>query len=85
MQTAGFNSIQFIGYGSAVRISFKGDEADPLRDCFYFSVLERGINIGRQGFLFMNLAHNDALVDRVIEAVSGFVAGVVAGGDNMDH
>jgi glutamate-1-semialdehyde 2,1-aminomutase len=79
MQTAGFHSIRFIGYGSAVGIWFKGDDADALRDCFYFSMLDRGINIGRRGFLFMNLAHSDVSVDRIIQAVSGFVADVVAG------
>jgi glutamate-1-semialdehyde 2,1-aminomutase len=81
MQTAGFHSIRFIGYGSAVGIWFKGDDAGALRDCFYFSMLDRGINIGRRGFLFMNLAHSDASVDRAIQAVSGFVADVVAGSD----
>ncbi|KAL4984981.1 putative acetylornithine aminotransferase [Aspergillus falconensis] len=83
MQTAGFHSIRFVGYGSAVGIYFKGDDADALRECFYFSMLGRGINIGRRGFLFMNLAHNDASVDRVIEAVSGFVAEVVARSDGV--
>ncbi|KAJ0415409.1 putative acetylornithine aminotransferase [Aspergillus carlsbadensis] len=70
MQTAGLHIIRFIGYGSAVGIWYKGDGADALR-----------IHIGRRGFLFMNLAHNDASVDKVIAAVSGFVAEVVAAGD----
>jgi glutamate-1-semialdehyde 2,1-aminomutase len=85
MGTAGFDGIRFIGYGSAVGIWFKSDDADALRNCFYFSMLDRGINIGRRGFLFMNLAHNDASVDKVIEAVSGFAAEVVAGGDDGEH
>ncbi|KAL3496427.1 putative acetylornithine aminotransferase [Aspergillus germanicus] len=85
MQTAGFHGFRFIGYGSAVGIWYKGDDADALRDCFNFSMLDRGINIGRRGFLSMNLAHNDASIDKVIEAVSGFAAEVVAGGDNGEH
>ncbi|KAL3447775.1 putative acetylornithine aminotransferase [Aspergillus insuetus] len=85
MQTVGFHSIRFIGYGSAVGIWFKGDDADVLRNSFYFNMLDRGINIGRRGFLFMNLAHDDASVDRVIEAVSGFVAEIVGGRDSAEH
>ncbi|KAL4885748.1 putative acetylornithine aminotransferase [Aspergillus karnatakaensis] len=78
MQSSGFSRIRFIGYGSAVGIYFPGEDGDTLRECFYFSMLNRGINIGKRGFMFINLAHTDASVDMVVEAVSAFVAEVVA-------
>ncbi|KAL4745061.1 hypothetical protein BDW72DRAFT_199004 [Aspergillus terricola var. indicus] len=79
LQSSGFHRIRFIGYGSAVGVYFAGDSADTLRDCFYFSMLNSGINIGRRGFLFMNLAHTEASVDRVVKAVSAFVDEVGGG------
>ncbi|KAK1149529.1 hypothetical protein N8T08_005078 [Aspergillus melleus] len=80
IQTAGFHSLRFIGYGSAVGLYFMGVDADRLRECFYFSMLNRGILIGRRGFLMLNLAHTEASVDRVLDAVSAFVAEFAPGG-----
>ncbi|KAL1848452.1 hypothetical protein Plec18170_008050 [Paecilomyces lecythidis] len=77
MQITGFHRIRFTGYGSAVGIYFMGGNADCLRECFYFSMLNRGIYIGRRGFMFLNLAHTEASVDHVLEAISAFIAELV--------
>ncbi|KAL4911457.1 pyridoxal phosphate-dependent transferase [Aspergillus multicolor] len=79
LQRAGLDCIRFIGYGSAVGIWFRGTGADSLRECFYFSMLNREINIGKRGFLFMSLVHSDASVDRIVEGIAAFVEKIVGG------
>lgn len=73
-QAAGFDCIHFSGYGSAVGIHFQGEYAIDFRECFYFSMLNRGISVGRRGFASLNLAHTDASIDRLLGALSGFLA-----------
>ncbi|CAI7660075.1 unnamed protein product [Penicillium manginii] len=40
---------------------------------FYFGLINRGISIGRRGFVSLNLAHTEHSIDRLIEAVHAFV------------
>ncbi|KAF3390295.1 hypothetical protein F1880_009216 [Penicillium rolfsii] len=73
IQKAGINWMSFSGYGSAIGVHFTGTEAMSLLDCFYFSLLNRGIAIGRRGFMSLNLMHTEASMDRLLEAVKSFL------------
>ncbi|KAJ5819364.1 hypothetical protein N7474_004955 [Penicillium riverlandense] len=65
--------IEFSGMGSAVGVHFGGSgNSEVLRDCFYFYMLERGIMVGRRGFVSLNLAHREEDVDRFLDAVRAF-------------
>lgn len=73
IQKAGIDWMSFSGYGSAIGVHFTGSEAGSLLDCFYFTLLNRGIAIGRRGFLSLNLMHTEASIDRLLQAVSCFL------------
>jgi glutamate-1-semialdehyde 2,1-aminomutase len=73
IQKAGVNCMSFSGYGSAIGVHFTGSEANFLLDCFYFTLLSRGIAIGRRGFMSLNLMHTEASMHRLLEAVSCFL------------
>jgi glutamate-1-semialdehyde 2,1-aminomutase len=51
--------LSFVGMGSAIGMRFHGDPslAKWIRDALWFFALEKGILIGRRGFLFFNLVH----------------------------
>ncbi|KAJ5111294.1 acetylornithine aminotransferase [Penicillium argentinense] len=73
LRKAKFDEMSFTGYGSAVGIHFSGDDAEALREYFYFGLINRGISIGRRGFVSLNLAHTEESVDRLLEALKAFV------------
>ncbi|OOQ81793.1 acetylornithine aminotransferase [Penicillium brasilianum] len=73
IRNAGFDDMSFSGYGSAIGVHFTGSEASSLLDCFYFTLLNRGIAVGRRGFVSLNLMHTEASIDRLLEAVSCFL------------
>jgi glutamate-1-semialdehyde 2,1-aminomutase len=73
LKKADFKMMSFTGYGSAIGVHFSGDDADALREYFYFGLINRGISIGRRGFVSLNLAHTEHSIDRLIEAVHAFV------------
>jgi glutamate-1-semialdehyde 2,1-aminomutase len=73
IKKAGFEWMSFSGYGSAIGVHFTGSEAGSLLDCLYFTLLSRGIAIGRRGFLSLNLMHTEASIDRLLAAVSCFL------------
>ncbi|KAJ6016837.1 acetylornithine aminotransferase [Penicillium sp. IBT 35674x] len=64
-----FGQISFTGYGSMIGIHFAGENADQLRDIFYFSLLTKGLSVGRRGFVALNLLHTEDSIDRLLEAV----------------
>lgn len=68
--------ISFSGYGSAVGIHFAGEKADALRDCFYFTLLARGISIGRRGFVSLNLIHTEGSIDGLLSALQAYLDGL---------
>lgn len=69
--------LEFSGMGSAVGIHFaRGGDSETLRDCFYFYMLDRGIMVGRRGFVSLNLAHREEDVDRFLGAVREFAVEV---------
>lgn len=70
---AGYESIEFTGYGSAVGVHFHGSSDADLRDAFYFHLIREGIFIGRRGFISLNLQHTDAEIDRVLKAIQQFL------------
>lgn len=65
--------VSFSGYGSAVGIHFSGEDADVMRDFFYFSLLSRGISVGRRGFVSLNLMHTEESIDRLLAALKAFL------------
>ncbi|KAJ5917750.1 acetylornithine aminotransferase [Penicillium verhagenii] len=67
-----FTQMELSGYGSAIGIHFQGPASDVLKDLFYFTLLDRGISIGRRGFVSLNLMHSNASIDRLVEAVEIF-------------
>jgi glutamate-1-semialdehyde 2,1-aminomutase len=73
LKKADFKIMSFTGYGSAVGVHFTGDDAEALREYFYFGLINRGISIGRRGFVSLNLAHTEHSIDRLLEAVHAFV------------
>ncbi|KAJ5371475.1 uncharacterized protein N7496_007567 [Penicillium cataractarum] len=76
---AGFGSeLMIIGFGSCVGLYFANDPDGILRDCFYFSLLRAGIMIGRRGFLMLNFAHTDVLIERTLVALQDCI-GVIQG------
>jgi glutamate-1-semialdehyde 2,1-aminomutase len=81
VQEAGFGSeLMVIGFGSCVGLYFPNDVDGTLRDCFYFTFLRAGIIIGRRGFLMLNFAHTDALIERALAALRACIeeAGMVS-------
>ncbi|RAK84385.1 putative acetylornithine aminotransferase [Aspergillus costaricaensis CBS 115574] len=74
IQQAGVENMVFVGYGSTVGIGFVGELGPPLREMFYFTLLQQGILIGRRGFLCVNLAHTYAQVERFLDVLQRFVA-----------
>lgn len=73
LKKANFKSMSFTGYGSAVGVHFSGNDAEALREYFYFGLINRGISIGRRGFVSLNLAHTEHSIDRLLEATYAFV------------
>ncbi|CAI7677939.1 unnamed protein product [Penicillium pancosmium] len=73
LKKADFKIMSFTGYGSAVGVHFSGDDAEALREYFYLGLINRGISIGRRGFVSLNLAHTEHSIDRLLEAVHAFV------------
>jgi glutamate-1-semialdehyde 2,1-aminomutase len=73
IRNAGVDCMSFSGYGSAIGVHFAGSEASSLLDCLYFTLLNRGIAIGRRGFISLNLMHSEASIARLLEAVSCFL------------
>lgn len=69
----GVTDMGFTGYGSAIGVHFDGEQAECLRDCFYFYLLSCGISIGRRGFMSLNLTLTEASIDRLLDAVSKFL------------
>ncbi|KAJ5594160.1 acetylornithine aminotransferase [Penicillium hispanicum] len=73
LRERGVESMSFSGYGSAIGVHFSGDDAEALRDCFYFSLIACGVSIGRRGFMSLNLAHDESSMERLRAAVSSFL------------
>lgn len=69
----GIEFMSFTGYGSAIGVHFTGPDAEDLMNCFYFFMIERGVMIGRRGFMSLNLLHTQASVDRLLDGVSAFI------------
>lgn len=68
--------ISFTGYGSAIGIHFFGEQADAMRDCFYFTLLEHGISVGRRGFISLNLMHTEQSINSLLSAVQAYLEGL---------
>lgn len=76
LKKADFKTMTFTGYGSAVGVHFSGNNAEALKEYFYFGLINRGISIGRRGFVSLNLAHTENSIDRLLEAIHAFVGDV---------
>lgn len=68
-----FDPMLFSGHGSMIGIHFNGEHANELREIFYFSLLNRGLSIGRRGFVALNLCHTHASIDRLLDSIAAFV------------
>ncbi|KAJ5623272.1 acetylornithine aminotransferase [Penicillium lividum] len=76
IQSSGVKGMEFSGYGSAIGVHFTGSESETMKECFYFTLLDREIIIGRRGFISLNLMHTEASIDRLLDAVAVFLDNV---------
>lgn len=65
--------IRITGYGSALGLHFGGSTPAALRDALFFYLLQRGIYIGKRGFMFLNIMHDESHVDAVLKGISDFI------------
>ncbi|WP_250504663.1 aspartate aminotransferase family protein [Caballeronia sp. AZ7_KS35] len=76
-------AMQFTGIGSLMNLhagvhqihsvtDFIEGES-PLKDLFFFHMLERGCYVARRGFIVLTLAHDESDLERFAEAVTSFV------------
>jgi len=65
--------LSLTGIGSAVGFHFAGENKDALRDTFYFFLLQKGMMIGRRGFVSLNLVHERCHIERLLDAMREFV------------
>jgi glutamate-1-semialdehyde 2,1-aminomutase len=49
------------------------DGESPLKDLFFFHMLERGCYVARRGFIVLTLAHDEGDLERFAQAVASFV------------
>ncbi|KAJ5572967.1 acetylornithine aminotransferase [Penicillium hetheringtonii] len=82
VKKTGIKEVSFTGYGSAVGVHFSGDCAHELKEYFYFGLINRGISIGRRGFVSLNLAHTEHSIDRLLEGIHAFVDDVCSWKDS---
>ena len=61
---------EVVGFGSVNGLRFTSEIGETLREVFYFELLQRGIVVGRRGFIVLNLCHTDAHVDALVQAVA---------------
>lgn len=76
--------MQFTGIGSMMnvhmssgpirRVQDLADSIAPLRELFYFDMLEAGLWLAQRGMVNLSLAIGDAECERLVAAVQGFVA-----------
>ncbi len=75
--------MQFTGIGSLMNLHAGTQpihsvddlsEADaPLKDLFFFHMIERGCYVARRGFMVLTLAHDEGDLQRLEEAVASFI------------
>jgi glutamate-1-semialdehyde 2,1-aminomutase len=76
-------AMQFTGIGSLMNlhaglqpihsVDDLGDAETPLKDLFFFHMIERGCYVARRGFIVLTLAHEEGDLQRLEEAVASFV------------
>lgn len=74
LEEAGLTSIHLTGFGSGVGFWCR-DETDDDRllfEALFFYLLQKGVQIGRRGFAFINLAHEEEHVDRLLRSIGEF-------------
>ncbi|KAH6642721.1 pyridoxal phosphate-dependent transferase [Boeremia exigua] len=71
-KAARLDHINIIGYGSAIGFELLDGSGKVWKDLLYFYFLERGIMIGRRGFLFLNLVHVEGDVDSFLRVFQSF-------------
>jgi len=65
--------LKLTGIGSTVGFQFVGENKDLLRDTFYFFLLQKGIMIGRRGFVSLNLVHERSHIEKLLDTIREFV------------
>lgn len=78
--TGGFSGLKVTGFGSAVGLHFLGSHADCLGELFFFYMLQKGIYVGRRGFVYFNLTHTDGHVEEFLAAMAEFINDMVLAG-----
>lgn len=61
--------MKLTGLGSAVGFHFSGEKGAVLRDALYFLLLEKGMMIGRRGFVSLNLVHEKGHIERLLDGI----------------
>ena len=61
------------GQGPVRSVRDLADQDAPLRDLFFFEMLEAGLWLARRGMINLSLAIGDAECERLVTAVQGFV------------
>ena len=65
--------LKLTGIGSAVGFQFARENKDVKGDIFYFFLLQKGIMVGRRGFVSLNLVHERSHVEKLLDAIREFV------------
>jgi glutamate-1-semialdehyde 2,1-aminomutase len=75
MQFTGIGSLMNLHAGSQTirSVDDLSDAETPLKDLFFFHMIERGCYVARRGFIVLTLAHEEGDLQRLEEAVASFV------------
>jgi glutamate-1-semialdehyde 2,1-aminomutase len=76
-------AIQFTGIGSLMNLHAGQqsiasvddfiDAENPVKDLFFFDMLERGFYVARRGFIVLTLAHGESDIQRFGDAAASFI------------
>lgn len=72
LEERGIDYIQPIGFGSLVGIRIARPDAGVLRDLMFFCLLDRGVYMGKRGFMTLNLAHKASDIDLILDAIRSY-------------
>jgi glutamate-1-semialdehyde 2,1-aminomutase len=79
------HDITFTGMGSMVGLHFSGQHADKIRRCVFLGLLEKRVYVGQRGFIALNVCHEKAHIEIVLQAFGEVFNSIANCIEKFDH